>query len=157
MEDGAGDHEVVEGHGTGPSTIRLPPNGPPPRGKLGEDKLSLPTAFASIADHWRPRVAATLNGQDVRLVKTRGTFPWHSHADADELFLCWRGEFRVEFRDRTVTLSAGEMLSVPRGVEHRTASDEEAEVLIFEPSAVVNTGDAAPSDFTAERAPLAPA
>ena len=116
--------------------------------------LSLATAFASIADHWRPRVAATANGQDIRLVKTKGTFPWHSHADADEVFLCWRGQFRIEFRDRSVTLGPGEMIVVPRGTEHRTASDEEAEVLIFEPSEVVNTGDAERSQFTAERADL---
>ena len=123
--------------------------------KAGEEKVNLPTAFATIADHWRPRVAATVNGQDIRLVKTHGTFPWHSHADADEVFMCWRGDFRIEFRDRTVTLGPGEMLVVPRGTEHRTASDEEAEVLIFEPSEVVNTGNAEPSTFTAERTVLA--
>ncbi len=88
-------------------------------------------------------------------MKTKGTFPWHAHADADEVFLCWRGQFRIEFRDRSVTLGPGEMLVVPRGTEHRTASDEEAEVLIFEPSDVVNTGDGAPSTFTAQRATLA--
>lgn len=89
------------------------------------------------------------------MVKTHGTFPWHTHNAADEVFLCWRGRFRVEFRDCTVTLGPGDMLVVSRGTEHRTASDEEAEVLIFEPSEVVNTGDAAPSSFTAIRTELA--
>ena len=120
-----------------------------------EDKLNLSAAFATIADQWRPRVAATANGQDIRLVKTHGTFPWHAHAGADELFLCWRGAFRIEFRDCSVTLNPGEMLVVPRGVEHRTASDAEAEVLIFEPSEVINTGDGERSSFTAERVALA--
>ena len=111
--------------------------------------LDLADKFAAFSDHWRPRVAARLNGQDVRLVKVQGVFPWHSHADADELFLVWKGRFRVEFRDRIETLEPGQFIVVPRGVEHRTAADEEAEVLVFEPSEVVNTGDAAVSDFTA--------
>lgn len=111
--------------------------------------IDLTEKFAAFSDHWRPRIAAQLNGQDVRLVKVQGTFPWHSHADADEMFLVWKGVFRVEFRDRVETLSPGQFLVVPRGVEHRTAADEETEVLIFEPSEVINTGDAPTSEFTA--------
>ena len=111
--------------------------------------IDLAEKFAAISDHWRPRVAARLNGQDVRLVKVQGVFPWHSHAEADEMFLVWKGRFRVEFRDRIETLDPGQFIVVPRGVEHRTAADEEAEVLIFEPSEVINTGDAAVSEFTA--------
>ena len=107
--------------------------------------------FAAIDEHWRPRVAARLNGQDVRLVKVQGVFPWHSHPDAEEMFLVWKGHFRVEFRDRVVALEPGGFVIVPRGVEHRTAADDEAEVLIFEPSEVVNTGDAPVSTFTAPR------
>lgn len=111
--------------------------------------IDLADKFAAIPDHWRPRVATQLNGQDVRLVKVQGVFPWHSHAGADEMFLVWKGRFRVEFRDRVVTLDPGQFIVVPRDVEHRTAADEEAEVLIFEPSEVINTGDAPVSDFTA--------
>ena len=111
--------------------------------------MDLAEKFAAFSDHWRPRVAARLNGQDVRLVKVRGVFPWHSHADADEMFLVWKGRFRVEFRDRVEILGPGQLLVVPRGVEHRTAADDEAEVLIFEPSEVINTGDAPASEFTA--------
>lgn len=111
--------------------------------------IDLADKFAAFDDHWRPRIAAQLNGQDVRLVKVQGTFPWHSHADAEEMFLVWKGRFRVEFRDRSVTLDPGQFIVVPRGVEHRTAADEEAEVMIFEPSEVINTGDALTSEFTA--------
>ncbi|MFT3811087.1 MAG: cupin domain-containing protein [Micropepsaceae bacterium] len=106
--------------------------------------------FGLIAEHWRPRVAARLNGQEVKLVKTEGVFPWHAHADADEMFMVWKGRFRVEFRDRIVDMGPGEFCVVPRGVEHRTASDAEAEVLIFEPAEVINTGDAPVSEFTAK-------
>lgn len=111
--------------------------------------VDLEQKFGGFSDHWRPRVAAQLNGQDVRLVKVQGVFPWHSHADAEEMFLVWKGRFRVEFRDRIETLGPGQFIVVPRGVEHRTAADEEAEVMIFEPSEVINTGDAPTSDFTA--------
>lgn len=111
--------------------------------------VTLDEKFAAFSEHWRPKVAAELNGQTVRLVKVEGVFPWHSHADAEELFLVWKGEFRVEFRDRIETLRPGQFIVVPRGVEHRTAADQEAEVIIFEPADVVNTGDAAISDFTA--------
>ena len=111
--------------------------------------VDLKQKFGGFSDHWRPRVAAQLNGQDVRLVKVQGVFPWHSHADAEEMFLVWKGRFRVEFRDRVETLGPGQFIVVPRGVEHRTAADEEAEVMIFEPSEVINTGDAPTSDFTA--------
>ena len=112
-------------------------------------KVALDEKFATFAEHWRPKIVAQANGQDIRLVKTKGVFPWHSHPDAEETFLCCKGAVRVEFRDRVVTLGPGDMVVVPRGVEHRTASDEEAEVLIFEPSEVVNTGNAAVSEFTA--------
>ena len=111
--------------------------------------IDLTDKFAAFTDHWRPRIAARLNGQDVRLVKVEGEFPWHSHADAEEMFLVWKGRFRVEFRDRIEHLEPGQFIVVPRGVEHRTAADEEAEVLIFEPSDVINTGSAATSQFTA--------
>lgn len=111
--------------------------------------VDLEQKFGGFSDHWRPRVAAQLNGQDVRLVKVQGVFPWHSHAEAEEMFLVWKGRFRVEFRDRVETLEPGQFIVVPRGVERRTAADDEAEVLIFEPSDVINTGDAPTSAFTA--------
>ena len=111
--------------------------------------VNLAEKFAAFSEHWRPKIAAELNGQTVRLVKVEGVFPWHSHAGADEMFLVWKGQLRVEFRDRVETLRPGEFIVVPRGVEHRTAADVEAEVIIFEPADVVNTGDAEMSDFTA--------
>jgi mannose-6-phosphate isomerase-like protein (cupin superfamily) len=113
------------------------------------DKISLKEKFGLFAEHWRPKIVAALNGQEVKLVKVQGTFPWHHHESEDELFLVWRGRFRVEYRDHVVELGPGEMTVVPRGIEHRTAADEEAEVLIFEPAAVRNTGNIADEDFTA--------
>ena len=105
------------------------------------DKFSLAEKFAAISDHWRPRVVAELNGQQMKLVKFAGEFVWHHHDDEDELFFVHRGRFRMEFRDRVVELRAGDMLVVPRGVEHRPVADEEVEVVLFEPAGTLNTGN----------------
>jgi len=113
------------------------------------EKISLAEKFALIEEHWRPKVAASLNGQEVKLVKFQGVFPWHHHEQEDELFLVWRGEMAIEFRDRKVTLRVGEMCVVPRGVEHRTMAESEAEVLIFEPAQTRNTGNVVDAKFTA--------
>jgi len=113
------------------------------------EKISLTEKFAAIQEHWRPKVAAELNGQELKLVKFCGVFPWHRHEHEDELFLVWRGEMVIEFRDRRVVLQAGELCVVPRGVEHRTMADSEAEILIFEPAATRNTGNIVDEIFTA--------
>jgi mannose-6-phosphate isomerase-like protein (cupin superfamily) len=105
------------------------------------DKVNLAEAFSRIRDHWNPRIAADLNGQQVKLVKFMGPFEWHHHDVEDELFLVVRGSFRMEFRDRTVDLAAGEFLVVPRGVEHRPVADDEVEVVLFEPASTLNTGN----------------
>jgi mannose-6-phosphate isomerase-like protein (cupin superfamily) len=112
-------------------------------------KASLSGKFALIHEHWRPKVVAQLNGQELKLVKFSGVFPWHHHALEDELFLVWRGEMVIEFRDRRVVLRPGELCVVPRGAEHRTMADLEAEVLIFEPAATRNTGNVVDETFTA--------
>jgi mannose-6-phosphate isomerase-like protein (cupin superfamily) len=104
-------------------------------------KVNLREKLALISDYWNPRVVAELNGQHVKLVKFKGEFVWHDHADEDEMFFVVRGQFRMEFRDRSVDLSEGEFLVVPRGVEHRPVADEEVEVMLFEPAQIRHTGD----------------
>ena len=104
-------------------------------------RISLDKAFATISNHWAPVVVAELNGQQVKAVKFRGPFHWHQHANEDEMFLVHRGRFRMEFRDRSVELAAGEFVVVPRGTEHRPVADEEVEVVLFEPATTVRTGD----------------
>ena len=113
------------------------------------EKVNLTEKFAAFSEHWRPKIIGELNGQEVKLVKFQGVFPWHHHEIEDELFLVWRGRMRIEFRDHVVELKEGEFLVVRHGVEHRTAADEEAEILLFEPAATRNTGSAAESEFTA--------
>lgn len=112
-------------------------------------KINLDQKFGLFSEHWRPKVVAALNGQEIKIIKVKGVFPWHSHATEDEFFLVWKGRFRVEFRDRIVEMGPGECVVVPRGVEHRTCADEEAEILCFEPAGVVNTGNVRDATFTA--------
>lgn len=114
-------------------------------------KIRVPEKFSQISEHWRPKIVAQLNGQEVKLVKFKGEFVWHRHDDADELFLAWRGSFRIEFRDRSVELDEGELFVVPRGVEHRTVAENEVEVILFEPANTLNTGNVQHDRFTAPR------
>ena len=104
-------------------------------------RVSLDEKFATITDHWSPRIVGELNGQHVKLVKFQGAFVWHHHDDEDELFLVHRGRFRMELRDGDVELGAGDFMIVPRGVEHRPVAEEEVEVLLFEPAGTLNTGN----------------
>jgi mannose-6-phosphate isomerase-like protein (cupin superfamily) len=104
-------------------------------------KVNLAEAFARFSDHWSPKVAGELNGQQVKLAKLRGPFIWHRHENEDELFLVVSGQLRIEFREQTVTLEEGEFIIVPRGVEHRPVADAEVQVLLFEPASTLNTGN----------------
>ncbi|HLE31135.1 MAG TPA: cupin domain-containing protein [Bacteroidota bacterium] len=113
------------------------------------DKVQIAEKFTHITEHWRPKIVAQLNGQEVKLVKFKGEFVWHNHDDADELFLVWRGRFRIEFRDRSVQLREGEFMVIPRGVEHRPVADEEVEVMLFEPANTRNTGNVHDDRLTA--------
>jgi mannose-6-phosphate isomerase-like protein (cupin superfamily) len=112
-------------------------------------KVNLNEKFALINEHWRPKVVGELNGQEIKLVKFQGAFPWHHHEREDEMFLAMKGSFRIEFRDKTVELSEGEFVIVPKGVEHRPIAAEEVEVLLFEPKNVLNTGNIKDEQFTA--------
>jgi len=104
------------------------------------DKINILEKLALFDDHWSPRVIGELNGQHVRLAKFSGEFVWHSHTDADELFLVINGWFEMQFRDRVVRVDEGELIIVPRDVEHCPRADDEVHVLLFEPAETVNTG-----------------
>ncbi|HYE73267.1 MAG TPA: cupin domain-containing protein [Blastocatellia bacterium] len=112
-------------------------------------KINLAEKLAQISEHWRPKIVGELNGQEVKLVKFKGAFPWHHHECEDELFLAIKGSFQIEFRDRTVKLNPGEFVIVPHGVEHRPVAEDEVEVLLFEPAATLNTGNIKDDEFTA--------
>ena len=83
------------------------------------EKINLAQKFSLINDYWNPRIAGELNGQMIKLVKFKGPFVWHHHDNEDEMFYVVKGNFDMEFRDKTVRLNEGEFIIVPRGVEHR--------------------------------------
>ena len=104
--------------------------------------INLAQKLATFSEHWSPRVVAEMNDYQFKVVKFQGEFVWHHHKDTDEVFLVLSGEMEIGFQDRTVTLRAGEMFVVRRGVEHITRATHECHALLVEPRGVVNTGDA---------------
>jgi mannose-6-phosphate isomerase-like protein (cupin superfamily) len=107
------------------------------------DKVNLAAQFRRFDDHWSPKIVATLNDYDVKVVKVQGEFVWHQHDETDELFLVTAGQLRIHLQDRDdVILGAGELFVVPRGMRHRPVADAETHVLLLEPRDTVNTGDA---------------
>ncbi|MEZ5344783.1 MAG: cupin domain-containing protein [Pyrinomonadaceae bacterium] len=113
------------------------------------EKVNLAEKLSLITEHWRPKIVGELNGQEVKAVKFKGEFPWHHHENEDEMFMVLKGNFRLDFRDKSVELSAGEFIIVPARVEHRPVADEEVEVLLFEPANIKNTGNIEDTEFTA--------
>ncbi|WP_108790170.1 cupin domain-containing protein [Erythrobacter sp. Alg231-14] len=106
--------------------------------------INLAEKFALFSDHWAPRLAARYNGNEIRLAKVEGEFHWHHHTDTDELFIVIDGELEMEFRTRSVRLSPGEMIVVPKGLEHRPCARKgEVKLLIMDADGTPNTGDAA--------------
>ncbi|HET6617389.1 MAG TPA: cupin domain-containing protein [Gemmatimonadota bacterium] len=105
------------------------------------ERIDLAEKLSRIDERWSPRIVAELNGQHVKLVKLEGEFVWHSHAEEDELFLVLSGQLRIELRDGAVVLGPGQMVVVPRGIEHRPVAEGEVHVLLFEPAGTLNTGN----------------
>jgi mannose-6-phosphate isomerase-like protein (cupin superfamily) len=106
------------------------------------EKLSL------FSEHWSPKLVARLNDYEVKVVKLKGEFVWHTHDDTDELFLVIEGDLTIQLRDGDVQLREGQLYVVPRGVEHCPVADGEVAVMLIEPTGVVNTGNAG-GDMTA--------
>lgn len=111
--------------------------------------ISFERKFELFSDRWSPKIVAQMNDYEFKLVRIQGEFVWHSHAETDEVFIVLDGTMDIQFRDGKVTLAAGEMLVVPRGVEHRPVAAEECRLLLVEPAGTVNTGDAG-GELTAE-------
>lgn len=106
------------------------------------DVINLAQKLTLFDDYWSPKIIGDLNDSYIKLVKVKGEFVWHQHADEDELFLVVKGRLLIKLRDRDLWLNAGELAVIPKGVEHMPVAEEEAHVLLLEPKTTVNTGDA---------------
>jgi mannose-6-phosphate isomerase-like protein (cupin superfamily) len=106
------------------------------------EKVNLAEKLSRFQDHFSPKIVGDLNDHQVKLVKLQGEFVWHKHDREDEMFLVVKGRMTIRFRDGDVELSPGEMIIVPKGVEHMPVAREEAHVVLIEPKTTLNTGDA---------------
>jgi mannose-6-phosphate isomerase-like protein (cupin superfamily) len=104
-------------------------------------KVNVAAKFAKISEFYKPHIAGELNGQQVKLVKTKGEFVFHHHDHEDEMFLVVKGRFRMEFLDRHEWIEEGEFIVIPRGVEHKPVAEEECWIMLFEPATTLNTGN----------------
>ncbi len=104
------------------------------------EAISIKEKLSLFTDQWTPKVITMLDGNHVYLTKIEGDFVWHSHDEQDELFIVIEGRFRMEFRDRQVWVEEGEILVVPKGVEHRPCADELCKLLVIENAGTDHTG-----------------
>jgi mannose-6-phosphate isomerase-like protein (cupin superfamily) len=105
------------------------------------EKVNLTEKFGLFDQYWSPKIVGELNGQHVKLAKVKGEFVWHRHQAEDELFLVVKGQLVIKLREKDVILEEGEFFIVPRGVEHKPVAEEEAHILLFEPTSMLNTGN----------------
>ena len=105
--------------------------------------ISLNEKLSAFSEHWSPKIVAQFNGHDVMVVKVKGEFVWHSHAETDDFFLVLKGNLAIQLRDGEVRLGPGDLYVVPKGVEHRPVAAEETHLLLIEPYGTPNTGDPA--------------
>ena len=103
--------------------------------------INLAEKLETFTEHWQPRTVGQFNGHDLMVVKVKGEFVWHTHDDTDDFFLVLKGRVTIRMRDGDVTLDPGEMFVVPRGVEHCPVAEDEAHLLLIEPTGTPNTGN----------------
>ncbi len=104
--------------------------------------VDLAGKLSAFSERWSPKVVARLNDYEVKVAKLDGELVWHSHTVTDELFLVIDGQLRIEFREGEARVGPGQLIVVPRGVEHRPVALGEVHAVLIEPAGVVNTGDA---------------
>ena len=112
--------------------------------------INLRDKLARFSEQWSPKIIAEMHGFQFKLAKLEGDFVWHSHPDTDEAFIVIEGQLRIDFRDDSATLNSGEMLVVPKGIEHKPFAESECHVMILIREGTVNTGDAPANERTAD-------
>ena len=111
--------------------------------------IDLSEKLGSFTDRWAPKIVGQLNDYHVKLVKIEGEFVWHSHPETDELFMVLEGDMVIDFRDGESRISAGSMVIVPKGIEHKPRASVECHIMLIEPAGTRNTGNAG-GEMTAE-------
>ena len=107
---------------------------------MNHTSINLEQKFGLFNEQWQPKVIAEMNDYQFKVVKLQSDFVWHDHTDTDETFIVVEGDLRIDCRDGAVHVSTGEMLVVPRGVEHKPYAEREVKLLLIEPRGVLNTG-----------------
>ncbi len=119
---------------------------------MSQATINFKEKFSLFSEHWSPKIIAQMNDYHFKIAKIQGEFVWHSHPETDEVFIVMRGEMQIAFRDRVVELREGEMVVVPKGVEHKPIAETECHILMVEPAGTLNTGDSQ-SEHTVEEIP----
>ena len=105
------------------------------------EKINLEQKYSLFHEFWSPKIVGELNDSYIKLAKLKGEFDWHHHDQEDELFLVVKGQLTIKFRDREVSLGAGELIVIPKGVDHLPVAAEEVQVMLIEPKGTLNTGN----------------
>ena len=105
------------------------------------DKINLSRKFNVFSDYWSPKIIGELNDSHIKLAKLKGEFDWHHHESEDELFMVIKGQLTIRFRDKDVVLDEGELIVIPKGIDHLPVAAEEVHVMLIEPKGTLNTGN----------------
>ena len=109
---------------------------------MSHSAINFAEKFNSFSEQWSPKIIAQMNDYHFKIAKIQGEFVWHSHSETDETFIVIHGEMQIQFQEGAVTLKAGEMFIVPKGMEHKPIAEEECHILMVELAGTINTGDA---------------
>ena len=105
------------------------------------EKINLKQKYSLFHEFWSPKIVGELNDSYIKLAKLKGEFDWHHHDQEDELFFIVKGELTIKFRDREVSVGAGELIVIPKGVDHLPVAADEVRVMLIEPKGTLNTGN----------------
>ena len=98
--------------------------------------------FSKFSEQFSYKIIAQMNNHHFKLVRSFGDFIWHRHTETDEVFIVIDGNYQIDLRGKSLYLKAGDMVVIPKGVEHKPYAEEECKVLLIEPAGTLNTGDA---------------
>ncbi|MHA1990600.1 MAG: cupin domain-containing protein [Candidatus Hodarchaeales archaeon] len=105
------------------------------------ESINIKEKFSLFKEYWSPKIIANLNDSHVKIAKINGEFVWHTHDEEDELFLVVKGKFIIKLRNKEIKLKEGDLVVIPKGVEHKPVAEEEAHILLIELKGTINTGE----------------